>query len=74
MRDNNGENVRKVFAEHVKQEMEERFWTTDDLAELTGLAISTVIRVLEAEYFTSGVVEKICKAFDLDYWVLFTEE
>lgn len=73
MKVNNGENVRKVFANNVLQEMEEHDWIADDLAEATGLAISTVERVLDGEYFTSGIVEKVCSAFKLDYWVLLVE-
>lgn len=73
MKANNGEQVRKIFASNVKQEMEERDWIADNLAEATGLAISTVERVLDGEYFTSGIVEKICSAFNLDYWVLLVE-
>lgn len=73
MKGKNGEKVRNVFAANVQQEMEERDWIADDLAEITGLAVSTIERVLAREYFTSGIVEKFSAAFNIDYWVLLVE-
>lgn len=74
MSGSDGYKVRKVFADNVKQEMKDGEWTVDDLSERTGLAEDAIERILNAQAFTSGIVEKVSAAFDLDYWVLLVEE
>lgn len=69
-----GRNVRKVFAANISKEMKAKGISKIELADQSGIADSTIDRVLDGSALSSGIIAKISQVLQVDYWVLFVDE
>lgn len=69
-----GRNVRKVFASNINKELKAKGISKSDLADQSGIADSTIDRVLNGLALSSGIIAKVSQVLRVDYWVLFVEE
>lgn len=68
------ERVRQIYLKNIKEELAERGWSHRRFADELGINKNTSDSLLRNGTLTHEMVANVCNAFDLDPWVLFTEE
>lgn len=68
------EKIRQIYLKNIKEELAERGWSHKRFADELGIHKDTADSLLRNGTLTHKMVANVCNAFDIDPWVLFTEE
>lgn len=68
------EDVKDIFKTNLKKLRQDKGWSHHTLSKKSGLSIAS-LRSCEWEgRFSAKTIAPLCRAFDIDPWVLFLEE